>query len=167
MTQRTLLLASVLALLPIVGARAEEHPQMMGPSAGDVRKPLPLPAMMADHQKQNMREHLAAIQAVVAAIGRDDMDGVAKAAGRLGYSEAMGQMCEHMGAAAPGFTPMALNFHHTADTIGEAARRGDRAGVLTALDHTLQACVGCHATYRQDVVDEATWKRLTAPPPSR
>jgi cytochrome c556 len=166
MAQKALLFASALVLLSVVSAGAEEHPQMMSPSTGDARKPLPLPAMMADHQKQNMRDHLAAIQAVVAAIGRDDLDGVAKAAGRLGYSEAMGQMCEHMGAAAPGFTPMALNFHHIADTIGEAARRGDRAGVLTALDRTLQTCVGCHATYRQEVVDEATWKRLTAASPS-
>jgi cytochrome c556 len=135
---------------------------MMSTNAGDTQQPLPLPAMMADHQKQNMREHLAAVEAIIAAIGRDDMTAVSKAAARLGYSEAMAQMCEHMGAAAPGFTPMALNFHHTADTIGEAARRGDRAGVLSALDRTLQTCVGCHATYRQEVVDAETWKRLTA-----
>jgi cytochrome c556 len=135
---------------------------MMSESAMDARQPLPLPPMMAAHQKQNMREHLAAVQAIVAAIGRNDMDAVAKAAGRIGYSAAMGQMCEHMGAAAPGFTTLALNFHHTADTIADAARRGDRAGVLSALDKTLQTCVGCHSTYRQEVVDEQTWKRLTA-----
>ena len=105
---------------------------------------------------------MQSVQAIVAAIGRDDVDAVAQAAARIGYSEAMGQMCEHMGAAAPGFTAMALNFHHTADTIGEAARRGDRAGVLSALDRTLQTCVGCHAAYRQEVVDEETWKKLTA-----
>ncbi len=68
--------------------------------------------MMAEHQKQNMRDHLAAVQEIVAALGRDDLDGVAKAASRMGYSEAMGRMCEHMGAAAPGFTPLALDFHH-------------------------------------------------------
>ena len=153
--------ALLLLLLVSASTRAEEH-SMMSMSATDGRQPLPLPATMAAHQKQNMREHLAAIQAIVSAVGRDDMDGVAKAAARLGYSEAMGQMCEHMGAAAPGFTPMALYFHHTADTIGDAARRGDRAGVLSALDRTLQTCVGCHATYRQEVVDEETWKRLTA-----
>ncbi len=118
---------------------------------------------MAAHQKQNMREHLAAVQAIVAAIARDDMDAVATAAARIGYSESMGQMCEHMGAAAPGFTTLALAFHRTADGIGDAARRGDRAGVLSALDRTLQACVGCHAAYRQEVVDDETWKRLTAP----
>jgi cytochrome c556 len=131
-------------------------------SADDTRKALPLPAMMAAHQKENMREHLAAVQAIVAAIGRDDMEGVSKAAGRIGYSEAMGRMCEHMGAAAPGFTTMALSFHHTADAIGEAARRGDRTAVLTALDRTLQTCVACHATYRQEVVDDETWQRLIA-----
>jgi len=164
MAMRSFLLVPVL-LFPLVASaqtRADEHSGIMSQSASDTRKPLPLPAMMAEHQKQNMREHLAAVQAIIAAIGRDDMDGVAKASARIGYSEAMGQMCEHMGAATPGFTAMALNFHHTADTIGEAARRGDRAGVLTALDRTLQTCVGCHATYRQEVVDEATWKRLTA-----
>lgn len=140
---------------------------MMSKSAADTRQPLPLPAMMADHQKQNMREHLAAVQAIIAAIGRDDMDAVAKAAARIGYSEAMGQMCGHMGAATPGFTAMALNFHHTADIIGDTARRGDRAGVISALDRTLQTCVSCHATYRQEIVDEETWKKLTATTTSR
>jgi cytochrome c556 len=67
-----------------------------------------------------------------------------------------------MGAAAPGFTAMALDFHRTADTVADAARRGDRAGVLSALDRTLETCVGCHATYRQEVVDEETWQRLAA-----
>jgi cytochrome c556 len=164
MVTRQFLIVPVLLFLPFVNTqtRAEEHSGMMPQSAADTRKPLPLPAMMAEHQKQNMREHLAAVQTIVAAIGRDDMEGVTKAAARIGYSESMGQMCEHMGAATPGFTAMALNFHRTADTIGEAARRGDRAGVLTALDRTLQTCVGCHATYRQEVVDEATWRRLTA-----
>jgi cytochrome c556 len=153
--------ALLLALLVSASARAEEH-SMMSMSTSDKRQPLPLLATMAAHQKASMREHLAAIQAIVSAIDHDDMDVVAKASARLGYSEAMGQMCEHMGAAAPGFTPMALNFHHTADTIGDAARRGDRAGVLSALARTLQTCVGCHATYRQEIVDEETWKRLTA-----
>jgi hypothetical protein len=137
----------------------------MSRATSETRKPLLLPAMMAEHQKQNMREHLAAVQAIVAAVGHDDMEGASKAAARIGYSDVMGQMCQHMGAATPGFTTMALTFHHTADTIGEAARRGDRAGVLAALDQTLQACVGCHATYRQEVVDAGTWKRLTATTP--
>ena len=78
MATRSSLLVPVLSLLLLVVScsqtRAEEHPDMMSQRASDTRKPLPLPAMMAEHQKQNMREHLAAVQAIIAAIGRDDMD---------------------------------------------------------------------------------------------
>ncbi|HZP41075.1 MAG TPA: hypothetical protein VFD84_06150 [Candidatus Binatia bacterium] len=161
MPRRPLLVVPALVLLLVLGVRTRgaEHRETAAP-LGDARQPLPLPPAMAEHQKRSMREHLAAVQAIVAALGRDDLPTVAAAAGRLGFSEATGRMCEHMGAAAPGFTAMALDFHHTADGIGEAARRGDRTGVLAALDRTLQACVRCHAAYRQDVVDDATWKRL-------
>ncbi len=161
---RAVVIGAMLFALVLVCARTRaEEPSMMSSSGGDTRQPLILQAPMAEHQKQNMRGHLAAVQAIIAAVAHDDMGAVATAVGRIGYSEAMGQMCEHMGAATPGFTARALDFHHTADTIAEAARRGDRAGVLSALDRTLQACIGCHATYRQEVVDEPTWKKLTSP----
>ncbi|MCC6623126.1 MAG: cytochrome c [Deltaproteobacteria bacterium] len=125
---------------------------------------MPLLPMMANHQKQNMRDHLVAVQEIVVALGNDDLAGVERAAARIGYSEQMGQMCTHMGLGAPGFTEQALNFHHTADTITAAARLGDRVGVTRALGATLQTCTGCHATFKQSVVDEATWGRLTSTP---
>jgi hypothetical protein len=130
----------------------------------DTRAPLPLTAMMAEHQKQNMRDHLAAVQEIVAALAADDMPAVEKAARRIGYSETMAQMCQHMGAGAPGFTDMALTFHRTADTIAEAAQRRDRSAATAALAATLSTCIGCHAAYRQQIVDEATWRRLTTGP---
>nr|MBP9088338.1 hypothetical protein [Kofleriaceae bacterium] len=34
----------------------------------DTRKPMPLLPMMANHQKQNMREHLEAVQGIMAAL---------------------------------------------------------------------------------------------------
>ena len=133
----------------------------------DTRIAVPLLPMMANHQKQNMRDHLLAVQEIILAAGRDDFRGVEKAAGRVGYSPQMAQMCTHMGAGAKGFTEQSLSFHHTADSIGAAARQHDRAAVMAALGNTLQSCTGCHETYRQHVVDEATWTRLTsmAPPP--
>jgi hypothetical protein len=129
-------------------------------------RPVPLLPMMANHQKQNMRDHLVAVQEIVAAIATDDFAGVERAAGRIGFSEQMGQMCTHMGAGASGFTEQALNFHHTADRIGAAARDRDRARVLAELGATLQTCTSCHAAWKQQVVDEPTWMRLTlsAPP---
>jgi hypothetical protein len=140
-----------------------------GPSAAqealdrmDTRIPVPLLPMMANHQKQNMRDHLLAVQEIVVAIAASDFAAVEQAAARIGYSQEMGQMCEHMGAGAPGFTQQALAFHHTADTIIEAARQQDRDAVIQALGSTLQTCTGCHEAYRQSVVDESAWQRLTS-----
>jgi len=130
----------------------------------DTRAAVPLTAMMAAHQKQNMRDHLAAVQEIVAGLAAGDMSAVEKAARRIGYSDAMAQMCRHMGAGAPGFTDLALAFHHTADTIADAAQRGDRKATTKALAATLHTCVGCHAAYRQEVVDQATWQRRTTEP---
>jgi hypothetical protein len=128
----------------------------------DTRAPVPLLPMMANHQKQNMRDHLVAVQEIVGALAVDDFGAIEKAASRIGFSEQMGQMCTHMGAGAPGFTEQALAFHHTADRIGEAARKHDKKRVVAELSATLQTCTACHAAWRQQVVDEPTWTRLTA-----
>lgn len=128
----------------------------------DTRVPVPLLPMMANHQKQNMRDHLLAVQEIVLAAGREDFAGIQSAVKRIGFSPQMGQMCSHMGAGAKGFTEQALAFHHTADSIGAAARQHDRGAVMKALGATLQACTGCHETFRQRVVDETTWSRLTS-----
>jgi len=127
----------------------------------DKRAPVPLLPRMAAHQRENMRDHLAAVQEIVAALSTGDFATVEKSAARIGYSEAMGQMCAHMGAGAPGFNELALNFHHTADTITPAAKSRDRGATLKAVAATLQTCVGCHAVYRQQIVDEETWKAIT------
>jgi hypothetical protein len=122
----------------------------------DKRPPLPLSPTMALHQKQNMREHLEAVQVIVNALTKEDFVEIEKATKRIGYSKQMEQMCTHMGAGAPGFTELALQFHRTADTIGEAARFKDRAAVLKALDKTLQTCTSCHAQFRQQIVDQGS-----------
>jgi len=68
----------------------------------DTRVAVPLLPMMANHQKQNMRDHLMAVQEIVTAVATDDYAGVERATARIGFSEEMGQMCTHMGAGAPG-----------------------------------------------------------------
>jgi hypothetical protein len=131
----------------------------------DPRTPVPLLPMMAQHQKENMRGHLVAVQEIVAALAQNDFTAAAEAVSKIGYSEPMARMCNHMGAGAPGFTPAAIEFHRTADTIAEAARRKDRVAAFAALHTTLGACVGCHARYKQQIVDEAAWSLLTAQAP--
>ena len=131
----------------------------------DTRSPVPLLPMMANHQKQNMRDHLMAVQEIVVALATDDYAAIEEAAGRIGFSEQMGQMCTHMGAGAPGFTEQALHFHHTADRIATAARERNRPRVLTELGATLKTCTSCHAAWKQQVVDEPTWQKITSSPP--
>lgn len=130
----------------------------------DSRAPLPLLPIMANHQKQNMRDHLAAVQEIILATSKSDFATIEKAAARIGYSETMGQMCTHMGAGAPGFTERALAFHHNADRIGDAAKAHDPAAVLNALGQTLSECTSCHASYKQNVVDDATWAAASGEP---
>lgn len=127
----------------------------------DGRRPVPLLPMMAHHQKQNMRDHLQAVEEIVTALAKDDFAGVEKAAGRIGSSPEMERMCNHMGAGAPGFTRQALDFHAGADTIAQAARRADRAQVLSGLGATLSKCNGCHAGFKQSVVDAKAWRAAT------
>jgi len=141
---------------PVAAARAAPAPV----DELDARAALPLLPMMATHQKQNMRDHLLAVQEVVTALAGDDFAAVERAARRLGFSEPMARMCTHMGAAAPGFTERALAFHRTADTIGVAARRHDHSAVVQALGTTLSSCTDCHAAFKQQLVDEATWNEL-------
>jgi len=178
MTRRIFLFASTVALLgsctreapptPAATSTAATTPAVTSATEAldrlDTRTPVPLLPMMANHQKQNMRDHLVAVQEIVARLATDDFAAIERAAGRIGFSEQMAQTCTHMGAGAPGFTEQALNFHHTADTIAEAARQRDRVAVTRALGTTLQTCTGCHAAFRQSVVDEATWNRLTSTP---
>jgi hypothetical protein len=177
MTLRALLLYLALAWMgactretsPAPGAMSSAE---MPPTAAqtldgmDTRTPIPLVPMMANHQKENMRDHLLAVQEIILALASDDFAAVERAAGRIGFSEERGQMCTHMGAAAPAFTEQALAFHYTADRIAIAARERNRERVLEQLGATLETCTSCHSTWKQQVVDEATWQTLTSPSPT-
>jgi hypothetical protein len=153
----------VLLLILAVGPAASGGQSMtMGDDASEGRRPLPLLQMMADHQKRMMRDHLGAVQEIVTALASDDFAAVQRAAARLGFSEEVGRMCTRIGAASPAFTQQSLAFHHTADGIAAAARERNRPRVLAELSMTLKACRACHSGWKQDIVDEPTWNRLTS-----
>lgn len=165
MSRRQVFVACVL-LLAACGKQPAPRVAPVGAEAAldamDQRAAVPLLPMMANHQKQNMRDHLLAVQEIIAALGSDDFAAIERAVKRIGFSEQMGQMCTHMGRGAPGFAEQALDFHHAADRIADAARQRDRARVLVELGATLQTCTSCHAKWKQRVVDDATWQQLTA-----
>jgi len=126
----------------------------------DPRAPVPMTAMMAAHHKREMRDHLRVIQEITAALATDDFDAIARSAARIGWSEQQAMMCKHMGAGAPGFSDVGEQFHHTADGIVDAAKRHDHAAVTTALAATVDRCVGCHESYREEIVDDAKMASL-------
>lgn len=130
-------------------------------AALDPRRPVPLLPMMAWHQKQSMMQHLVVIQQIVAATAKEDWDAVAAAAQGIEASESERRTCQHMGAGAEGFVELALDFHDRATAIGKAAQAHDSAAVLSATANTLQACTTCHAAYRQEVLDVASWQERT------
>ena len=171
MSSRSITIASLFLLCATCRAKPDARPAPSAaavapappPDSLDARTPVPLLPRMAHHQKQNMRDHLVAVQEITAAVARSDFDAVGAAAKRIGYSEQMGRMCEHMGSAAPGFTELALDFHHRADAIGAAARSQDPTAVSTALAETLTVCTTCHARFKQQIVDEPTWASLSRP----
>lgn len=158
---------------PAVTTCEEPREETAAPSADpwdelatlDPRRPVPLLPMMAWHQKQNMQDHLVAISEITSGLVADDFAAVETAASRIGTSPQMQRMCEHMGAGAEGFTELALSFHREADTIAEAARTRDAAEVLRATDRTLRVCTSCHAAYRQELVDAATFAERTGSTP--
>ncbi len=130
----------------------------------DRRAPVPLRPKMAWDQKQKMMTFLVAIERVSEALAGDDWEAVGRASAVLGTSPQTRSRCGRVDAASDAITTMAIDFRCRADAIGAAARAEDRAAVLRAMADTVQACNGCHAAFRQDVVDARAWRALPGHP---
>jgi cytochrome c556 len=126
----------------------------------DTRKSLPLTAMMAEHQKQSMRGHLEAIRDILDAFTTNDFKKIEESGKKLGTSPEMKMMCEHFGAASPGFNEIALKMHTAADKITEAGKNKNLKEAMLATSLTLKNCTSCHAIYKQDVISDDEWKKL-------
>lgn len=88
------------AVLPAWATESASHPDpAMELDRMDQRTPVPLSPHMALHQKQNMRDHLEAIQAIIAGLAKQDFPAIEAAAARMGFSKEMEGMCQRMGAA--------------------------------------------------------------------
>ena len=142
------------------------HQMHSSVSGADTRKPLPLTEMMAEHQKANMRGHLEAIRDLLGAFAEKNFSKMAEAGKKLGTTPEMAMMCEHMGQATPGFTEFGLKMHSEADKITEAALKKNLSGVMTATHRTLQSCTACHSAFKQQIVTELDWKKLSEKKPT-
>jgi len=114
----------------------------------DKRVSLNLPPMMKEHQLQNMRNHLQAVQEIVNYLSAGNFDAASRTAReKLGLTEDMKKMCNMF--ENEGFRKMGFAFHESGDRLGDVLKEKDLKKSLSSLSSMLQKCVACHATYKQ------------------
>lgn len=115
----------------------------------DNRISLGLSPAMKQHQLENMRSHLAAIQSIVGYLSDNKFEQAADVAHtKLGLTDEMEKMCSTMSDNEQ-FTRLGLAFHNSGDDLGNTLKTGDMKMSLRALRNTMESCVQCHATFRQ------------------
>lgn len=100
--------------------------------------------------KATMREHLAAIEAIVSALAGQDLEKAAKVAhSELGFPKHHEAMQREQGAALPKrYQALALRHHQAAEDLSEAIGKKEMTSILRQLAKTIQACDACHSVYQ-------------------
>ena len=122
--------------------------------ADDSRQPVSMPAMMQEHMRANMRDHLLAISEIQVALASGHYDAAAEIAEkRLGMTSLDAHGARHVAGFMPdGMRASGTAMHHAASrfavTSQEAAVTGDLRRALGGLAEVTRQCVACHAGYR-------------------
>ena len=133
--------AAVYLLLVIAGMQA---------AADDGRQPVGLPEMLQRHMMMNMRDHLAALDEILAAMGNGELDRAAEIAEqRLGMSSLDSHGAGHMAEFMPkGMREAGTRMHRAASRFALTAQEGELTPACKQLSEVTDACVACHAAYR-------------------
>jgi cytochrome c556 len=131
----------------VLEATAEEFPK---PGASDPREVLDLTPAQKETLKATMHEHLAAVEAIVAALARQDYEKAADVAHfELGFPKHREVMQHEAGAALPKkYMELALEHHQAAEDLAEAITSKEMTRILEQLAKTIQACTTCHKAYK-------------------
>jgi cytochrome c556 len=123
-------------------------------AAEDMRQLVKMPPEARAEMRAEMLDFQAALHAVIGALAEGRFDEASAAAeSQMGLS-AMGRHRNAPANARPGmFMPnemhaIARGMHVSASDFAKAAKTGDRAGALGALQSVTGACVSCHRSYR-------------------
>lgn len=119
-------------------------------AADDTRQMVTLPEMMQAHMLANMRDHLATLNQILAALGSDDLDQAADLAeSRLGMSSLEKHGAEHLAQfMPPEMRQLGTNMHKAASRFARKAQEGESLPAYQMLTDITAACVACHAAYR-------------------
>lgn len=139
-------------LFCIAPVQAEISPMQKGQ-----RTEVKFPPTVREHFLRNMRDHLAAISEIQAALGQGDFKLAGDTAkGRLGMGAASSMACNPAKAHMSGMTqfmPEGMRkagraMHHAADQFAVDAAAGDYRRAIASLSKVTHACAACHAQYR-------------------
>jgi hypothetical protein len=126
-------------------------------SAEDQRELVQLPPMMQEHMLANMRDHLASLDAILAALADGDVDEAGKIAeSRLGMSSLSLHGAEHLAQFMPqAMADLGTQMHRAASRFVIAAQdaelepgREAQHKVYQALQEVTANCNACHQAYR-------------------
>lgn len=122
--------------------------------AEDARLPVPIPPQLATHMLANMRDHLAALQEISAALAQGQAGAAAMIAEeRLGLSSLRAHGAHEVAQFMPqGMKDAGTAMHRSASRFALDAQNADVTGdlkpALGTLSEVMAACVACHAGYR-------------------
>ena len=148
-------LAVLVSLAGVVDAQHEHEHSMIreGASADierDERVALGLSPAAEAGMKLTMREHLESLQAIVAALGRQEFEQAAKVAHEeLGFPKHHQAMQREAGATfPPKYHELAMAHHQAAEDLAEVIPSKDLKTILPQLERTMGACIACHQAFR-------------------
>lgn len=123
---------------------------MAAKAEGDTREQVALPDMMQSHMLANTRDHLAALNEILASMAGGDGDKAAQIAEtRLGMSSLATHGASHMAPFMPErMREIGTGMHHAASRFALRAQEGEPGPALKALSDVTAACVACHSGYR-------------------
>lgn len=118
--------------------------------ANDSRVLVELPQMMQEHMMSNMRDHLAAVNAILIYLGNGELDKAAEIAEyRLGMSSLESHGADQMAKFMPEEMRQAgTTMHKAASRFALTAQEGDVLQTYIALSNITSACVACHSGYK-------------------
>lgn len=134
------LIGSIVSLLSVGSAYA----------ADDERELVPMPTMMQEHMLENMRDHLAALNEILAKLAAGEFDEASEIAeSRLGMTSLQSHGASHMAQVMPeGMRKVGTSMHRAASKFALKAQEGEVVPAYGALSEVTAACVACHSAYR-------------------
>lgn len=108
-----------------------------------------LSAQDREHMRQGMRNYLASVQGIIAALPQNKPAAVSESAKKGGMEMLSGVSASVVVHLPPGFLMLSMDTHQKFDALSRSAAAGDsKAAMLDQLGGILANCTACHAKYR-------------------